>query len=193
MMVIGLTGGIGMGKSTVAKMFAQAGVPGFNADDAVHELQAPGGQAIPALARAFPGMVTGGVLDRAGLRQMVFSDPAALTRLEAIMHPLVRKAETSFRTAALRRRARAVLLDIPLLFETGAELRVQQTITVSAPHDVQVMRVRRRGLETAQIEQIIASQMPDAMRRARADFVIHTGLSKFHTLQAVRRIIEALL
>ncbi len=192
-MVIGLTGGIGMGKSTVAKMFARMGVPYFNADEVVHELQAPHGMAIPALAQAFPGTVANGVLNRAKLREIVFRDPAAMRRLEAIMHPLVHKREVLFRSAAFRAGRRAVLLDIPLLFETGAERRVHKTITVSAPRDVQMARVRKRGLAATQIKAIIASQMPDAEKRARADFVVHTGLSKFHTIRAVRRIKRVLL
>ncbi|HVE23081.1 MAG TPA: dephospho-CoA kinase [Acidocella sp.] len=193
MMVIGLTGGIGMGKSTVAKIFAAHGIPCFNADDEVHLLQAPGGRAIPALDRAFPGTVEDGVLNRAKLREWVLRDDAAMRRLEAIMHPLVRQSEAHFRTAAFRAGRGAVLLDLPLLFETGSENRFSKIITVSAPPDVQLERVRRRGLPEAQIEAIIARQMPDAEKRRRADYVVRTGLSKFHTVRQVRRIIRGLL
>lgn len=193
MIVIGLTGGIGMGKSTVAKLFAAQGIPAFNADDAVHRLQAPGGRAIPALAAAFPGTVKHGVLNRAKLRALVLKNDSAMRRLEAIMHPLVYQEETIFRTAALRAHRRAVLLDIPLLFETGAERRFDVTIAVSTPRDVQIARVLRRGLPLSQVEAIIALQMPDAEKRRRADYVIPTGLSKFHTVRAVRRIIKELL
>jgi dephospho-CoA kinase len=193
MKVIGLTGGIGMGKSTVAKMFAQAGVPAFNADEAVHELQAPDGRAIPALARAFPGTVTNGVLNRAALREIVFTNPDALRQLEAIMHPLVHGQEALFRAAAFRAGRRAVLMDIPLLFETGGQMRVDKTIVVSAPRDVQIARVKKRGLRLPQIIAIMATQMPDAQKRALADYVIHTGLSKFHTTRAVRRICKDIL
>lgn len=192
MIVLGLTGGIGMGKSTVAKMFAAHGIPCFNADDAVHALQAPGGGAIPALDRAFPGTVRNGVLDRARLRALVLGDNAAMRRLEAIMHPLVYQEETKFRTAALRAHRRAVLLDIPLLFETGGYRRVQRVITVSCPRDVQIRRVLRRGLPLGQIEAIIARQTPDAEKRRRADHVIPTGLSKFEAIRAVCRIVEEL-
>jgi dephospho-CoA kinase len=179
MMVIGLTGGIGMGKST---------------DEAVHRLQAPGGKAIPALAAAFPGTVTDGVLDRAALRGIVLQDRAAMRRLEAIMHPLVHGEEALFRAAAFRAGRRAVLLDIPLLFETGAQLRVNVSVTVSAPRDVQIARVKQRGLmDEPQILAIIAKQMPDAEKRRRADYVIPTGLSKFTTRRAVRRLIRGLL
>jgi dephospho-CoA kinase len=193
MIVIGLTGGIGMGKTTVAKIFARHGIPCFNADDEVHRLQAPGGRAIPALDCAFPGTVENGVLNRARLRQWVLRDDAAMRRLERIMHPLVRQREAQFRAAAHRAGRRAVLLDLPLLFETGAENRFNKIITVSAPPDVQMARVRRRGLPEAQIQAIIARQMPDAEKRRRADYVVRTGRSKFHTVRRVRRIIRELL
>ncbi|OYV26784.1 MAG: dephospho-CoA kinase [Acidocella sp. 20-63-7] len=192
MIVLGLTGGIGMGKSTVARMFAAHGVPTFNADEAVHRLQAPGGRAIPALERAFPGTVRGGVLDRAKLRALVLRDTAAMRRLEAIMHPLVQRAEAQFRAAAYRAHRSTVLMDIPLLFETGAEKRFHVTLTVSAPRDVQIARVAKRGLPRDQILAIIARQMPDAEKRRRADRVIPTGLSKFHAIRAVRRILKEL-
>jgi dephospho-CoA kinase len=193
MLVIGLTGGIGMGKSTVARMFARRGIPTFNADEAVHRLQAPGGKAIPMLDVSFPGTVHDGVLDRAALRALVLKDPVAMNRLEFLMHPLVHREEAIFRRAAYRAGRRAVMLDIPLLFETGAQLRVAKTITVSCPPDVQIARVERRGMPLAQIEAIIAKQMPDAEKRARADYVIHTGLSKFHTFREVGRLTRVLL
>ena len=192
MIVLGLTGGIGMGKSTVAKMFAAHGIPCFNADDAVHQLQAPGGRAIPALASAFPGTVNNGVLDRGRLRALVLRDNTAMRRLEAIMHPLVYQEEAKFRTAAFRAHRRAVLLDIPLLFEAGAYRRVHRVITVSCPRDVQIARVLKRGLPLGQIQSIIARQTPDAEKRRRADHIIPTGLSKFEALRAVRRIVEEL-
>ena len=192
MIVLGLTGGIGMGKSTVAKMFAAHGIPCFNADNTVHALQAPGGRAVPALARAFPGTVRNGVLDRGRLRALVLGDNAAMRRLEAIMHPLVYQEETKFRTAAFRAHRRAVLLDIPLLFEAGGYRRVHRVITVSCPRDVQIKRVLKRGLPLGQIKAIIARQTPDAEKRRRADHVIPTGLSKFEAIRAVRRIVEEL-
>jgi dephospho-CoA kinase len=194
MRVIGLTGGIGMGKSTVAGIFAKHGIPAFNADDAVHRLQAPHGRAIPAIAAAFPGTVTNGVLNRAALRNLVLANPAALRRLEKIMHPLVGQAEQKFRAAATRRQRRAILLDIPLLFENNGEQRMDVTLTVSCPRDVQIRRVLRRGTMSAeQIAAIIAKQMPDAQKRGRADHVIRTGLSRFHTHQTVSRLIGSLL
>ena len=192
-MVLGLTGGIGMGKSTVAGIFARHGVPVFSADAAVHRLQGPAGAALPALSRAFPSTVTNGILDRAALRDIVLSDPAALRRLERLMHPLVQREEARFRAAARRAGKSMILLDIPLLFETGANRRVDRTITVSAPRDVQIARVHRRGaLRPAQIEAIIAKQMPDAEKRARADATIRTGLSRFHTNRQALRLLQAL-
>jgi dephospho-CoA kinase len=194
MRVIGLTGGIGMGKSTVAKMFARHGIPAFNADDAVHALQAPRGRAIPAIAAAFPGTVETGVLNRTALRNIVLADPPALRQLEKIMHPLVHRMQAEFRAAARRHRRRAILLDIPLLFENGSDRFVDVTLTVSCPRDVQIRRVLRRGtMSAAQIAAIIAKQMPDAQKRARADYVIQTGLSRFHTYRTVSRLIGVLL
>ncbi len=193
MKVIGLTGGIGMGKTTVAAIFARHGIPVFDADAAVHRLQRPNGAALPALARAFPGAVTNGILDRAALRDIVLADPAGLRRLERLMHPLVRREERAFRAAARRRARRLILLDIPLLFETGADRRVDWTITVSAPRREQIARIRRRGaLRPAQIAAIIAKQLPDAEKRRRADHVIRTGLSRFDTRRQVERLIGQL-
>jgi dephospho-CoA kinase len=194
MLVIGLTGGIGMGKSTVAKMFAAHGIPAFNADDAVHGLQAPNGAAIPAIAAAFPGTVQNGVLNRPALRNAVLADPIALKRLEKIMHPLVRGAQKHFTARATRMQRRAILLDIPLLFESGTGKSVDLTITVSCPRDVQIRRVKARGaMSLEQIAIIIAKQMPDAEKRRRADVTIRTGLSRFHTVRAVRRLMKDLL
>lgn len=186
---LGLTGGIGMGKSTVAGMFAAHGVPGFNADEEVHRLQAPDGGAIPALAAAFPGTVEAGVLDRAKLRALVLEDPARMRRLEAIMHPLVRAAQAAFLAASEAKGCPAVLLDIPLLFEGGHQGEFDKVITVSCPRAAQIARVRRRGLALAEIEAIIARQMPDAQKRALADYVVETG----GTLEDTRAQVEAII
>jgi dephospho-CoA kinase len=194
MKIIGLTGGMGMGKSTVAAIFRRRHIPVFDADSTVRRLQAPGGAALPAIARAFPGTVRGGVLNRAALRALVLADPAALRRLEAIMHPLVRRAERRMIAAARRRAARAILLDIPLLFETGADARADFTVTVSAPPAIQLARLRRRRIMTeGELRAVIAKQMPDAEKRRRANRVIRTGLSRHHTQRAVRRLIRELL
>ena len=193
MRIIGLTGGIGMGKSTAASAFRRAGIPVFDADAAVHRLQAPGGAALPAIGAAFPGTVEGGVLSRDRLRAAVVGNDAAMKRLEAILHPRVRRMEQRFLAHARRSRAPAAVLDIPLLFETGGEGRVDTTIVVSAPRAVQIARVRRRrGMTPEQIAAIIARQMPDSQKRRRADLVIRTGLSRHHALKPLRRFIDKL-
>ncbi len=194
MRVIGLTGGIGMGKSTAAAAFRRAHVPVFDADAAVHALQAPGGRAVTKIARAFPGTVTGRHLDRAALRAAVLGKPDALDRLEAIVHPLVRAEERRFLARARRSGARLAVLDIPLLLETGGDRRVDEVIVVSAPRAVQVHRVRlRRGMSPAQVDAVIARQMPDRQKRRLADTVVQTGLSRHHALRAIRRRIRELL
>jgi dephospho-CoA kinase len=191
--VIGLTGGIGMGKSTAAAAFRRARIPVFDADAAVHALQSPGGRAVAPIAAAFPGTVSDGVIDRAALRRAVLGDPAALRRLEAIVHPLVRDAERQFIAGARRRGSRAVVLDIPLLLETGAGRRFDRIVVVSAPRAVQVARVRRRRrMDDAQIAAVLARQMPDAEKRRRADLVVRTGLSRNHALGRLRRLITEL-
>ncbi len=192
MMVLGLTGGIGMGKSTVAAMFAAHGIPAFNADAVVHELQARNGAAIPALDAVFPGLVQDGVLDRAGLRACVLADAACMTKLEAIMHPMVRAQEAIFMQATRDAGALAVLLDIPLLFEKGGDGRVDKIITVSCPAELQMARVLGRGVPRAQVEAIIARQLPDVEKRARADYVIDTAGPLADTQAQVARIIKAL-
>jgi dephospho-CoA kinase len=190
MRVIGLRGGWGRGKSTAAAVFRRARIPVFDADAAVHRLQAPGGAAIPPIAEAFPGAVRDGVLDRARLREAVLSDQGALRRLEAIMHPLVRSAERQFLAAARRRRAPMAVLDIPLLFETHGDKRVDRVLVMSAPASVQAARLRRRRrMEPEQIAAVLARQMPDRERRRRADDVVRTGLSRHHAQTALRRLI----
>ena len=197
MKIIGLTGGIGMGKSTAAAAFRRARLPVFDADACVHRLQAPGGAALPAIGRAFPGTVAEQdgrlVLDRAALRRIVLADAAALRQLEAILHPMVRRAERGFLARARRAGAPAAILDIPLLFESGGARRVGCIVVVSAPADVQRHRVRLRGrMSPAQIAAVIARQTPDAEKRRRADVVVRTGLSRHHALRALRRFIASL-
>ena len=192
MIRIGLTGGIGMGKSTVAGMFAARGVPGFNADDEVHRLQAPGGAAIPAIAAAFPGTVEHGVLNRAALRAIVLADPARMHVLEGIMHPLVRAAQARFIAEAEAKGCPATLLDIPLLFETGRQADFDKLVVVSCPYETQIERVQRRGLSRAEIDAIIARQMPDAQKRALADYVVETSGSLEETGAQVQAIFKEL-
>jgi dephospho-CoA kinase len=194
MRVIGLTGGIGMGKSTAANAFRRAGFPVFDADAVVHALQAPGGKALRAVGAAFPGTVVDGVLNRSALREAVIGNPEAFVRLERIIHPMVRMEEKRFVARARRAGARAVVLDIPLLLETGGQKRVDHIVVVSAPRSVQIRRVRRRlRMDPAQIEAIIARQMPDCQKRKLADTVVRTGLSRHHAQRAIRRLIRKLL
>lgn len=198
MIVIGLTGGIGMGKSTAAAAFRRARIPVFDADAAVHALQAQGGAAVDAIERAFPGTTRGGAVDRAALRARAIPDPAALKQLERILHPLVRRQEQAFLARARRAGRVAAVLDIPLLLETGATRkgrgrRVDRIVVVSAPAAVQRARVRaRRRMTDSQIAAIVGRQMPDAEKRRRADVVIQTGLSRHHALRRLRRLIRDL-
>ncbi len=193
MKVLGLTGGIGMGKSTAAAMFRRLGVPVFDADATVHRLQARGGRAVRPIAEAFPGTVRDGRVDREALRRAVLGNPAALKRLERIVHPLVREEERRFLARARRRGEKLVVLDIPLLFETGGDRRVDEVIVVSAPPAVQRARVLLRGGMTEErLAAILARQMPDAQKRRRADYVIRTGLSRHHAQRAIRRLVERL-
>jgi dephospho-CoA kinase len=187
----GLTGSIGMGKSTAARAFRRLGVPVFDADAAVHALQAKGGRAVRPIGAAFPGTVTGGAVDREALRRAVLGDPAALKRLEAIVHPLVRAEQRRFLARWRGRGARLVVLDIPLLFETRRPAReFDAVIVVSAPAAVQRARVLARpGMTESRLDAILARQMPDAEKRRRANHVIRTGLSRRHAEAAVRRLV----
>lgn len=191
MRVWGLTGGIGMGKSTASRLFRARRVPVFDADAAVHALQARGGAAVRPVAAAFPGAVRDGAVDREALRRLVLGDPAALRRLEGIIHPLVRRAEGRFLQRARRAGRRLAVLDIPLLLETRRDLRgLDAVLVVSAPAAVQAARVLRRpGMTPQRLAAIRARQMPDAEKRRRADHVIRTGLSRFHAVAALRRLL----
>ncbi len=194
MIVIGLTGGMAMGKSTAARFYRSHHVPVFDADAVVHQLQSPKGRAIPALRAAFPGAFTKVGLDRALLRQIVMADPVRLAQLESIMHPLVRAAQRKFRAQAQRARARLCVLDIPLLFETGGDRRVDLVVTASAPHSVQLHRIReQRHLPEDQIKSILAHQLPDKLRRKYADLVVPTGLSRYHSLKILKTHLLQLL
>jgi dephospho-CoA kinase len=192
MKIIGLTGGMGMGKSTAANAFRRARIPVFDADATVHRLQARGGRAVRVIEAAFPGTTTEGAVDRPALRHAVLGNPEALARLEAILHPMVRREERAFVARARRGGNRVVVLDIPLLFETGGR-KTDRVVVVSAPRAVQMHRVRqRRKMSAADIAAVIARQMPDAEKRRRADLVVRTGLSRFHALRALRRLIKEL-
>ena len=189
MFVIGLTGSIAMGKTTTARLFAEAGVPVHDADAAVHKLYE--GEAAPQIEAAFPGVTKGGKVDRIALGQRVVGDASALQRLESIVHPLVRAAETKFLNDAEHRGAPIVVLDIPLLFETGGDSRVDATVVVSAPAEMQRARALERGLGAARLEALLARQMPDAEKRRRADFVVDSGQGIDHARAQVRQILAA--
>jgi dephospho-CoA kinase len=193
MIVLGLTGSIGMGKSTAANTFRRLRVPVFDADAAVHRLQGRGGAAVRPIEAAFPGTTRDGRVDREALRSRVLGDPAALTRLERIVHPLVRAAERRFLAAARRRGERLAVLDIPLLFETGGERRVDGVLVVSAPAAVQRARVLARGgMSEERLAAILARQMPDALKRRKADHVVNTGLSRHAAQRHIRRIVQGI-
>jgi dephospho-CoA kinase len=193
MKVIGLTGSIGMGKSTAADTFRRLRVPVFDADAAVHALQGKGGAAVAPIEAAFPGTTRDGRVDREALRGRVLGDPAALKRLERIVHPLVRRAEEAFLRACRRRGARLAVLDIPLLLETAGEDRVDLVLVVSAPAQVQRARVLARGGMTPdRLAAILARQLPDAEKRHRADIVVQTGLSRHHAQRRIRRLVGEL-
>ena len=191
MIVLGLTGSIGMGKSTVAAMFAEEGVPVFDADAAVHRLQGPEGALVAEIERHFPGTTGPQGVNRGALGERVLGEPEALRRLEALIHPAVAREREAF--LAAHASAPLVLLDIPLLFEAGGWSAMDKIAVVSASAEVQRERVLARpGMTSEKLDRILARQLPDAEKRARADFVIPTGGSLEETRQAVRRILACL-
>lgn len=193
MLLVGLTGSIGMGKSETARMFAGLGVPVYDADAAVHALYDVGGAAVEPIGAAFPGSVIDGKVDRTKLGPMTLGDTAAIKKLEAIIHPLVGKAQMDFLHDAESKGAALVVLDIPLLFETGGETRVDAVVVVSAPADVQRARVLARpGMTEEKFEQILARQTIDAIKRARAHYVIDTHLGLDHARARVAYVLEDL-
>ncbi|GJE03373.1 dephospho-CoA kinase [Methylobacterium isbiliense] len=189
--ILGLTGSIGMGKSATAAMFRARGVPVHDADACVHALYGPGGAAAARIGAAFPGTLTpDGAVDRDRLRAAVIGDPARLTRLEGLVHPLVREAEQAF--LAAHADAPLVVLDVPLLFETGGEARCDAVAVVTAPPEVQRARVLARpGMTEATFAAILAKQMPDAEKRRRADALIETGFGFPHAEAQVEALIAA--
>lgn len=190
MVVLGLTGSIGMGKSTAADSLRRLGVPVHDADAEVHRLLREDRPTIAAVGRAFPGVLRNGGVDRAELGRRVFGDPAALARLESILHPHVREVADRFLRRAAAARRPLVALDIPLLFETGGERRCDAVIVVSAPSFVQAARVLSRpGMSAQRLAAILARQTPDAVKQRRADFVVPTGLDRRMGLQALGRVV----
>ena len=191
MMVLGLTGSIGMGKSTAAEIMRRLNVPVSDADAIVHELIGPGGQAVSAIEKRFPGSTKDASVDRTALGTRVFNDPDALTALEGILHPLVEAARDRFLEQSRRYRRRVVALDIPLLFEIEADKYCDATIVVSAPEFVQELRVLKRpGMTKEKFKKIKKQQMSDLEKRRRATFVVPTGSGRRTTLQALTRIVR---
>jgi dephospho-CoA kinase len=189
--IIGLTGSIGMGKSTVAAMFRKLGVPVFDADAEVRRVQGPGGRALAAIEAAFPGTTHAGGLHREKLGAAVFGDHTQLRRLEQILHPLVAEAQSEFLGA--HRLKPAIVLDVPLLFEKGGWQRCHLTVVVSAPFRVQRARVLARpGMTRQKFAGILKGQMPDREKRSRADVVIETGRGRRETWAAVKRLVASL-
>jgi len=187
--ILGLTGSIGMGKSTAAAMFRHDGIAVHDADAVVHDLLGRGGAAVPAVAQAFPEAVRDGAVDRKALGALVFGKPEALRRLEAILHPLVRRRMRRFLQQAGRRGDRLVVLDIPLLFETGGERFCDAVAVVSAPQLLQRQRVLARpGMTEKKFAAILAAQMPDREKRRRADQVVPTGLGRRPARLALRAL-----
>ena len=193
MQIIGLTGGIGMGKSTVARLLRRMGFAVYSADDAVHALLKKGGKGVAPVARLFPEAFKRGAIDRKILGRSVFGRPDKLHKLERILHPLARQIERRFVQEARRKKASAVILEIPLLFETGAESRCHLTLCVSAPRAVQKARVLARpGMTDEKLRAILARQMPHAEKRKQASFVIPTGSSVEATEKHLRRLFASL-
>lgn len=187
MLILGLTGSIGMGKSTAAAALRRLGVPVHDADAAIHRLIGKGGAAVAAVERAFPGVTKDGAVDRKRLGDIVFADPTARKRLEAILHPMARAGQRRFLMAAARRRAPVVVLDVPLLYETRGDRRCDAVLVVSAPRAIQEQRVMLRpGMTREKLAGILKTQMPDAEKRRRADFVVQTGLNRRQALRQIR-------
>ncbi|OHC75590.1 MAG: dephospho-CoA kinase [Rhodospirillales bacterium RIFCSPLOWO2_12_FULL_58_28] len=191
MVILGLTGSIGMGKSAVSGIFRRLGVLVYDADKAVHEAQAGGGAAAAAIEAAFPGVAQNGIIDRQALAERVIGDEAALKRLEDILHPVVRRRERQFLRDAALRKCPLVVLEIPLLFETGGQTRCDAVIVVSAPSFVQEARVLARpGMTRERLAFFRSRQMPDAVKRQKADFVIATGAGRAFTWREVKKIVK---
>jgi dephospho-CoA kinase len=188
MLIVGLTGSLGMGKTTAAAHLRARGLPVFDVDAEVHRLYATA--AAPPIEAAFPGVTRDGKVDREKLAALLIAEPKRFTKLEAIVHPLVRAAERAFLNEEAARGAEIVVLEVPLLFETGADHRVDATIVVSAPADVQRQRLMSRdGFDETKIERLLARQMPDAEKRTRADFVVDTG----HGIEAMNAALDAII
>ena len=190
-MILGLTGSIGMGKSTAADNFRRLGIPVHDADKTVHQLLAEDGEAASWIKDLFPDAIKKGTLDRELIAKRVFGDAQALARIEAILHPMVRRREQTFLGRAARQGRPLVVLDIPLLFETGGEVRCDAVVTVSAPKFIQQQRVlKRQGMTRERFDTILSRQMPDPEKRRRADFVVLTGLGRDFSLRQILNLVR---
>ena len=190
MVILGLTGSIGMGKTVAGNVLRRLGIPVYDADAEVHDLLGPGGAAVALVEAVFPGVAQGGAVDRQELGGRVFGDDEALGRLEAILHPMVRRRQRGFLLTAALRRCPLVVLDIPLLFETGGEKRCDYSLLVTAPAFVQRQRVLARpGMSEEKLAAIRGRQMPEVEKRRRADFIVLTGLGRRYSLQCLRDVI----
>ena len=191
--LIGLTGSIGMGKSETAKMFARLGIPVNDSDANVHALYEPGGAAVPEIEKTFPGTVQNGKVDRALLTKALAADPSGFKKLEAIVHPLVARTQADFLARTEAAGADMVVLDIPLLFETGGHARMDAVVVVSAPSHVQRARVLERpGMTEEKLDQILSRQTPDEEKRAKAHFVVVTDKGLDHAFEQVQMIVKTL-
>jgi dephospho-CoA kinase len=191
--LVGLTGSIGMGKSETAKMFAKLGVPVYDSDAAVHELYEKGGAAVAPISQTFPGVVKDGHVDRAELSKKLAADPSGFKKLESLVHPLVAAEQRKFLEKAQQDGAEIVVLDIPLLFETGGHIRMDAVVVVSAPHHIQRERVlARAGMSADKLDQILSRQTPDVEKRAKAHFVIETDKGLDRAFEDVKKVVAAL-
>lgn len=193
MIIVGLTGSIGMGKTTAGRFFARLGARVYDADAAVHRLFEPGGDAVGPVGKAFPDAIRDGAVDRAALGAAVFGDAKRLRQLEGIVHPLVRRAQAEFLARARLDRKPMVVLDIPLLFETGGDRFCDVTVLVTASAMTQRQRVlARKGMTAEKLKAVLQRQMPDWIKRKRADFVVHTGMDLGHTFAQIRSVVAHL-
>lgn len=191
MVILGLTGSIAMGKTTAANAFRRLGVPIHDADAEVHRVLGRNGAAVPLVEKTFPGVAKNGAVDRAALGAKVFGDPNGLKRLEGILHPLVARSRDRFLRHAARHRRRIVMLDIPLLYEVGADKLCDAVVVVSAPRYLQRIRaLRRPGMTPERLTAVLARQLPDQIKRARADFIVPTGLGRATSLRQIRIILK---
>ena len=193
MLIVGLTGSIGMGKTETAKLFARLGVPVFDSDAAVHRLYAPGGAAVGPIGEAFPGTLREGAIDRQALAKAVLGAPEELKRLERLIHPLVAESQRAWLAAQAEKGSEMVVLDVPLLLETGGKERCDAVVVASAPEEVQRARVLERpGMTPEKLDSILSKQMADSEKRRHADFVVETDKGLDHAFAQVAAIVDAL-